>query len=110
MKRFTQVLTLAMAALSLSLATFAPAHANPGNGNAAHGVAHALYELADDEAGIGFLEHFLADYPRDAAMHCHLSWHLALVALRNQLPRPFPFAGAAQIIPSGSNSAKAVLA
>lgn len=56
--------------------------ANPRNGNAVHGLAHAWYEAGDDDAGIDFLELFLARYPRDGALHCHLSWHLALFALR----------------------------
>jgi hypothetical protein len=60
--------------------------ANPRNGNAAHGLAHAWYELGDDGAGIEFLERFLASFPRDAGMHCHVSWHLALIALRSGHP------------------------
>jgi tetratricopeptide (TPR) repeat protein len=60
--------------------------ANPRNGNAAHGLAHAWYELGDDAAGIGFLERFLASCPRDAGMHCHVSWHLALFDLRSGRP------------------------
>lgn len=54
----------------------------PANGNAAHGLAHAWYELAEDETGIGFLETFLRDCPRISTLHCHLSWHLALHCLR----------------------------
>jgi tetratricopeptide (TPR) repeat protein len=60
--------------------------ANPRNGNAAHGLAHAWYELGDDEVGIAFLEPFLSSFPRDAGMHCHVSWHLALFALRSGRP------------------------
>ena len=56
--------------------------ANPRNGNAVHGLAHAWYEAGDDAAAIAFLESFLARYPRDGAVHCHLSWHLALLLLR----------------------------
>lgn len=59
---------------------------NPRNGNAAHGLAHAWYELGDDEAAIPFLRRFLASFPRDAGMHCHVSWHLALCELRAGSP------------------------
>jgi tetratricopeptide (TPR) repeat protein len=60
--------------------------ANPRNGNAAHGLAHAWYELGEDEAGLAFLARFLSGFPRDAAMHCHVSWHLALLELRSGQP------------------------
>ena len=60
--------------------------ANPRNGNAAHGLAHAWYELGDNAAGAAFLERFLSDFPRDAGMHCHLSWHLALFELHSGHP------------------------
>ncbi len=60
--------------------------ANPRNGNAAHGLAHAWYEMGEDEAGIAFLDSFLATFPRDAGMHCHVSWHLALFGLRSGNP------------------------
>ncbi len=60
--------------------------ANPRNGNAAHGLAHVWYELGDDTAGIAFLERFLSTFPRDAGMHCHLSWHLGLFELRSGRP------------------------
>jgi tetratricopeptide (TPR) repeat protein len=60
--------------------------ANPRNGNAAHGLAHAWYELGDDAAGRAFLGGFLSSFPADAAMHCHVSWHLALFELRSGRP------------------------
>ncbi len=59
---------------------------NPRNGNAVHGLAHAWYELGDDEAGTTFLERFLSSFPRDAGMHCHVSWHLAMFELRSGRP------------------------
>ena len=61
--------------------------ANPRNGGAAHGLAHAWYELGDDEAGIDFLTRFLENCPLDSTLHCHLSWHLALFALRQGDPQ-----------------------
>ncbi len=60
--------------------------ANPRNGNAAHGLAHVWYELGDDKSGIAFLERFLSSFPRDAGMHCHVSWHLGLFELRSGHP------------------------
>ncbi len=60
--------------------------ANPRNGNAAHGLAHAWYERGDDDAGLAFLRRFLSSFPPDAAMHCHVSWHLALLELRSGHP------------------------
>ncbi len=59
---------------------------NPRNGHAAHGLAHAWYEMGEDDAGITFLERFLTTVPRDAGMHCHVSWHLAIFELRTGHP------------------------
>jgi tetratricopeptide (TPR) repeat protein len=52
------------------------------NGNAAHGRAHAFYELGDTGAGAQFLKQWLPAYDENAALLPHLSWHLALFALR----------------------------
>jgi hypothetical protein len=51
------------------------------NAHAAHAWAHVLYERGDDERGARFVEGWIADYPREAALHCHLSWHRALFEL-----------------------------
>jgi len=40
-----------------------------------------LYERGDDESGARFVEGWIPDYPREAALHCHLSWHRALFEL-----------------------------
>ena len=50
----------------------------PANANASHNIAHVAFETADAAGGVAFLEQWLADYPRRAPYHCHLSWHLAL--------------------------------
>jgi tetratricopeptide (TPR) repeat protein len=50
----------------------------PANANASHNIAHVAFETADAAGGAAFLERWLADYPRRAPYHCHLSWHLAL--------------------------------
>ncbi|MGE3247464.1 MAG: tetratricopeptide repeat protein, partial [Beijerinckiaceae bacterium] len=52
------------------------------NGNAAHGRAHAFYELGDAAGGAAFLDNWLPDYAANGSLYPHLSWHLALFALR----------------------------
>lgn len=54
---------------------------NRNNAHCAHGVAHVCYESGDADGGRDFLSSWLANYPRDAAFHGHLSWHLALLEL-----------------------------
>ena len=53
----------------------------PRSANVAHGLAHIAYETGDIEGGACYLEGWLPDYPRASALHCHLSWHLALFEL-----------------------------
>ncbi len=50
----------------------------PRNAHAAHAWAHVLYERGDDVAGAAFVEGWMPSYPREAPLHCHLSWHRAL--------------------------------
>ena len=54
---------------------------NQKNAHCAHGVAHVCYESGDADGGRNFLSSWLASYPRDAAFHGHLSWHLSLLEL-----------------------------
>ena len=54
---------------------------NQKNAHCAHGVAHVCYESSDADGGRNFLSSWLASYPRDAAFHGHLSWHLSLLEL-----------------------------
>jgi tetratricopeptide (TPR) repeat protein len=51
------------------------------NGNAAHALAHALYEQGDTAAGSTFLADWLPTYDRASFLNGHLSWHFALLAL-----------------------------
>jgi tetratricopeptide (TPR) repeat protein len=51
------------------------------NGNAAHALAHALFEQGDAVAGGSFLNRWLPTYDGGSFLNGHLSWHLALVAL-----------------------------
>ncbi|MEO8203581.1 MAG: tetratricopeptide repeat protein [Betaproteobacteria bacterium] len=55
-----------------SLATY------PRNAHGAHVFSHVLYESGEDAAGLAYLEAWMRDFPREAQLHCHLSWHLAL--------------------------------
>lgn len=51
------------------------------NVNAAHAVAHVLYESgANDEAG-GVIAGWLPGYNRSGILHGHIAWHGALIAL-----------------------------
>jgi tetratricopeptide (TPR) repeat protein len=51
---------------------------NPDNAWVAHARTHWCYENGDPGAARGFLAPWLTTYPRDAPLHSHLSWHLAL--------------------------------
>ena len=53
----------------------------PRSANVAHGLAHIAYETGDVEGGARYLEGWLPEYERASALHCHLSWHLALFEL-----------------------------
>jgi len=54
----------------------------PGNANASHNIAHICFETAELDAGVTFLEDWLAGYDHRAPFHCHLAWHLALFELQ----------------------------
>ncbi len=52
---------------------------NPHNGHAAHAYAHGFYEIGDVAAGLNFLTGWLPSYDNRSPLHCHLSWHNALL-------------------------------
>ena len=55
-----------------------------GNPRAAHGAhvkAHIHYESGETQAGFAYLRDWYRDYEREAPLHCHISWHIALWAL-----------------------------
>ena len=58
--------------IDASLAAF------PRNGHGAHIRAHLYYEAGERQDGLAFLNAWARDYPRDAHIHCHVSWHQAL--------------------------------
>jgi tetratricopeptide (TPR) repeat protein len=78
---------LAFAELEVGL--FDRAHRNivgslakfPRNAHAAHIRAHLYYEVGERREGLAFLKEWSRDYPRDAHIHCHVSWHQALWAM-----------------------------
>jgi tetratricopeptide (TPR) repeat protein len=53
----------------------------PGNANASHNLAHVYFEAADNDAGVAFMDGWLAGYDRRAPFHCHLAWHVAMFEL-----------------------------
>ena len=63
----------AMAERSLAL--------NPLNCQAAHGRAHIAYESGEADGWRPGLTAWLATCPREAGLHGHLSWHVALAEL-----------------------------
>jgi tetratricopeptide (TPR) repeat protein len=54
---------------------------HPGNAAASHNIAHVIFEAADNDGGVAFLEPWLAGYDPRAPFYCHLAWHLALFEL-----------------------------
>ncbi len=53
----------------------------PRNAHGAHVHAHVLYEEGEDLAGLTYLREWMLEFPREAQLHCHLSWHVALWSL-----------------------------
>ena len=54
---------------------------NPKNANAAHIRAHVYYEAGETRAGAAFMTDWIKDYDKGGALHCHISWHVALWAM-----------------------------
>jgi len=53
----------------------------PANGNAAHVMMHARFELNEPELAIDFAKTWLAQYPDTAMLFGHVHWHTALCEL-----------------------------
>jgi hypothetical protein len=51
---------------------------DPDSGFGAHVKAHVHYEAGEKEDGLKFLQQWLPGYAREALLHCHLNWHVAL--------------------------------
>lgn len=58
----------------------------PRSGHTAHTMAHVFFETGDATSGTAFLDEWLPDYPRQAQIYSHLTWHLALFELANEHP------------------------
>lgn len=56
--------------------------ARPDNATTAHGRAHGYYEAGALNDGVAFIETWLPSYGQDEPLHCHLAWHLGLLALQ----------------------------
>lgn len=56
-------------------------HGYPRSANWTHISSHIYYETGETEVGLRDLWDWLRDYPREGALHCHLSWHVALWTL-----------------------------
>src|SRR5262245_37810010 len=54
---------------------------HPQSGHSAHTMAHVFFETGDHRGGAEFLEGWLPDFPRQAQIYSHLTWHLALFQL-----------------------------
>src|SRR5262249_37988575 len=50
----------------------------PRNAHGAHIRAHVYYEAGEREAGLGYLQDWWRDYPKESLLHCHVTWHIAL--------------------------------
>lgn len=51
---------------------------DPQSGFGAHVKAHVHYEAGEKEEGLKYLRQWLPGYAREALLHCHLNWHVAL--------------------------------
>ena len=75
---------------------------NPRNAHGAHIRAHVLYEKGEPERASGYLEGWMPGYAKEGLMHCHLSWHVTLLALElGQLARAWDVY-AADVHPGGA--------
>lgn len=51
------------------------------NVNAAHAVAHVLYEAGANDEAESIITQWLPEYDRRGVLHNHIAWHAALIAL-----------------------------
>ena len=59
---------------------------HPQSGHSAHTMAHVFFETGDSRGGAEFLAGWLPDFPRQAQIYSHLTWHLALFELASGHP------------------------
>lgn len=53
----------------------------PSNSHGAHTLVHALYEEGADEEALAFMSDWMPSADRQGLLHCHVSWHYALLLL-----------------------------
>jgi len=53
----------------------------PRNANAAHYRSHLYYENGESAEGYAYIDGWRKGYDRSGALHCHISWHVALWAM-----------------------------
>jgi tetratricopeptide (TPR) repeat protein len=74
----------------------------PRNAHGAHVRVHVLYEKGEAERACRYLDGWMPGYAKDGLLHCHLSWHVTLLALElGQLERAWQIYGA-DIHPGGA--------
>jgi len=54
---------------------------NPKPAHAVHVKAHLHYECGETAAGLAYLSSYQSELDRAAQLHCHISWHVGLLAL-----------------------------
>lgn len=54
---------------------------NPRNAYGAHNRVHVLYEKGEPQRAYGYLDDWMPGFAKEGLLHCHLSWHVALLAL-----------------------------
>ena len=75
---------------------------NPRNAYGAHIRVHVLYEKGEPEPAFRYLDAWMPGFAREGLMHCHLSWHVALLALElGQVERAWEVYRA-QVLPGGA--------
>lgn len=75
---------------------------NPRNAHGAHIRVHVLYEKGEPERASRYLDGWMPGYAKEGLLHCHLSWHVALLALElGHLARAWDVYGA-DVHPGGA--------
>jgi len=54
---------------------------NPRNAHGAHIRVHVLYEKGEPERASDYLGDWMPGFAKEGLLHCHLSWHVVLLAL-----------------------------
>ena len=54
---------------------------NPRNAHGVHILVHVLYEMGEPARASSYLADWMPGFAKEGLLHCHLSWHVALLAL-----------------------------